>query len=536
MIKQEEQNIPAKNMLPLILVILDGWGLAKPNNGNAIALAKTPTLDGLMRKYPNTKIYAHGKYVGLPSSQSGNSEAGHMNIGAGRIVEQDAVKISRSINDGTFLKNAGFTEAIRQVKKNKSKLHLMGIISSHMSAHSDPSHLLALLSLARVKGAGKVYLHLFTDGRDSPKYDSLKLIMDFQKIFKNGEAIATVMGRFYAMDRKKDWDRTKKAYCALVNGIGKKAVSAQAAIIQSYNRGESDEFIQPYIITKNGKPLPRIADGDSVIFFNLRSDRARQLTKAFVQKDFCKFNISCFDRKTFLKNLLFVAMTDFGPDLEGILTAFPSSDLKQTLPMRLANLKQLYIAETEKYAHVTYFFNGGYADPVAGEARQVIPSPDVKSYDAIPAMSSEKLTKQIINNLTHSKGIESWKYDFTVLNFAAPDMIGHTGNLTAGVECCHKIDKYLGEIVQAYLRVGGTILVTADHGNIEEMINLKTGEINTEHSTNQVLFILINKNLAGKIKLKNHGVLGDIAPTILELLNLKKPNEMSGKSLITQQI
>ncbi|MEI6596647.1 MAG: 2,3-bisphosphoglycerate-independent phosphoglycerate mutase [bacterium] len=515
-----------KNILPMILVILDGWGIASPNKGNAITLSKTPTMDGLMRKYSNTKLYAHGKYVGLPPFQSGNSEAGHINIGAGRVVEQDAVIISKSINNGAFFKNASFIEAVRHVEKNNSKLHLMGMISNGMSAHSDPEHLLALLAFLQMHKIKEVYLHLFTDGRDSPKYASLKLIEDIQKAFKNGEAIATVMGRFYAMDRKKSWERTEKAYSALVNGIGKKAVSAQAAITESYNRGESDEFVEPYIITKNGKPLPRIASGDSVIFFNLRSDRARQLAKVFVQKDFCGLNKFCFTRKKFLKDLLFVAMTDFGPDLETILTAFPSGDLKQTLTMQLPNIKQLYIAETEKYAHVTYFFNGGYAQSIAGEDRQVIPSPDVKSYDATPAMSSEKLCKEIISNLNKNK------YDFTVLNLAAPDMIGHTGNLAAGIKCCHEVDKYLGKIVEAYLRVGGTVLVTADHGNIEEMINLKTGEIDTEHSTSQVPFIAVNKNMGNKIKLRSGGLLSDIAPTILELLGLEKPKEMAGKSLI----
>ncbi|MBI2459644.1 MAG: 2,3-bisphosphoglycerate-independent phosphoglycerate mutase [Parcubacteria group bacterium] len=524
--EQEKLNKLPKNILPLILVILDGWGLAKPNKGNAVALAKTPTMDGLIKKYSQTELNAAGKFVGLPPLQAGNSEAGHMNMGAGRIVEQDAVIIGRSINDGSFFKNASFIEAIRLVKRNKSRLHLMGMISNGMSAHSDPDHLLALLSLARTSGVEEVYLHLFTDGRDSPQYASLKLITDIQKAFKNGEAIATIMGRFYAMDRKKDWIRTKKAYEALVNGLGRKAISAQAAITESYNRGESDEFIEPYVIIKNGKPLPRIANGDSLIFFNLRSDRARQLAKVFAQKDFYGLNQSAFNRKKFLKDLLFVAMTDFGPDLGGILTAFPASDLKQTLPWQLADLKQLYMAETEKYAHVTYFFNGGYANPVAGEARRVIASPDVKSYDDTPAMSSGKLTKEIINNLAKKK------YDFTVLNLAAPDMVAHTGNLAAGLKCCQEVDKYLGEIVKVYLGAGGTVLITADHGNIEEMIDLKTGEIDTEHSNNPVPFMVVNKNLGNKVKLRNRGVLGDIAPTILELLGRPKPAEMSGKSLI----
>ena len=515
-----------KDCLPMILVILDGWGVAAPNRGNAITLSKTPTMDGLKRKYPNTELGAHGRYVGLPGTQSGNSEAGHMNLGAGRVVEQDAVRISKSINDGTFFKNASFVEALRHIEKNKSRLHLMGMISNGMSAHSDPDHLLALLSFVKNHKIKEVYLHLFTDGRDSPKYAALKLIQEIEKTFKGGEAIATIIGRFYAMDRKKSWDRTQKSFEALTAGIGRKAESATAAITESYNRGDSDEFIEPYVITKKGKPLPRIKNGDSVIFFNLRSDRARQLAKVFVQKEFCEKNKFCFLRKKFLKDLLFVAMTDFGPDLDSILTAYPGFDLKKTLPMQLADLKQLYIAETEKYAHVTYFFNGGYADPVDGENRLVIPSPDVRSYDQVPAMSSAKLTSTIITNLKKKK------YDFTVLNFAAPDMVAHTGNLKAGIECCHVVDRHLSEIVKAYLEVGGTVLITADHGNIEEMINLKTGEIDTEHSVNPVPFILVNKNLQNKIKLKPSGVLADVAPTILKLLGLEKPKEMAGKSLI----
>lgn len=524
--KQKQSAVRSKNILPMILVILDGWGIAPASRGNAVTLAKTPTINGLMSKYPNCKLYAHGKYVGLPPTQSGNSEAGHMNIGAGRVVEQDAARISKSINNGTFAKNAGFIEAARHVKRNQSKLHLMGMISNGMSAHSDPDHLLALLSFAKTLGVKEIYLHLFTDGRDSPKYASLKLVADIQKSFKNGEAIATIMGRFYAMDRKKTWERTKAAYDALVNGIGRKAASAQDAITESYNRGESDEFVEPYIITKNGRPLPRIANGDSLIFFNLRSDRARQLAKVFVQKDFCAMNQTCFKRKNILQDLLFVAMTDFGPDLDGVLTAFPSVDLKHTLPMELAGLRQLYIAETEKYAHVTYFFNGGYANPVAGEHRHVTPSPDVKSYNETPAMSSFGLTEKILDDLSTKK------YDFTVLNFAAPDMVAHTGDLQACVKCCHEIDKCLGKIVKAYARAQGTAIITADHGNIEELINLKTGEIDTEHSSNLVPFILVNRNLQHKIKLRRDGILGDIAPTILELLDLKKPKEMPGKSLI----
>lgn len=528
MVKQEKLNKSIKNNLPMILVILDGWGIAKPGKGNPISLAKIPTMNGIIKKYPSTELFAHGRYVGLPPKQDGNSEAGHMNIGAGRVVEQDAVKISKSINDGTFFKNTALLQAIKHAEKNKSKIHLMGMLSNGMSAHSEPDHILALLTLLEKNKVNNVYFHLFTDGRDSPKYASLKLVEEMTKSFKNKEVIATVMGRFYSMDRKKKWERTKKAYEALVLGRGHFAKSASAAITESYNKGNNDEFVEPYIIDKNGQ----IGDGDSVIFFNLRSDRARQLAKIFVQKDFNNDNPGSPKRSKVLKDLCFVAMTDFGPDLDSIISAFPSADLKETLPMVLLDIKQLYLAETEKYAHVTYFFNGGYSGRVDGEAQSVIPSPDVRSYDETPAMKSEELAKMVVYDLGKKK------YDFVLLNFAAPDMIGHTGNLKAGIECCEKVDKYLGEIIKAYLKVGGTVLVTADHGNVEEMINLKTGEIDTEHSTNKVPFIMISKKFSSlsasgkKNILRENGVLGDIAPTILELVGIQKPKEMTGESLI----
>lgn len=529
--KEKEIKNNLKNNLPMILIILDGWGLDKPNKGNAVTLSSTPTMDMLAKTFPYTELEASGKFVGLPPGQDGNSEAGHMNIGAGRVTEQDSVRISKNINNGTFFKNPAFKEAVRHVIKNKSKIHLMGMLGTNMTAHSDPDHLLALITWLRSEGVGNVNLHLFTDGRDSPKYSSIKLITELQKILKNGETINTIIGRFYAMDRKKIWERTECAYNALViggceGGECNMFDSPIDAITAAYNRGESDEFIKPNIITNQGKPLPRIEDNDSVIFFNLRSDRARQIAKVFVQDDFNERNPGAFKRKKIVKNLRFVAMTDFGPDLDHILSAFPSPDLRETLPMQLKDLKQLYIAENEKYAHVTYFFNGGYADPVAGEARLLIPSPDVRSYDETPAMSSVALTEAILSNL------KAKKYDVTVLNFAAPDMIGHTGNLQAAIECCTAVDQCLGRIVTAYLKAEGTVLVTADHGNVEQMINLKTDEIDTEHSTNKVPFILVNNYLKDKIKLRPNGVLGDIAPTMLELLDLPKPKEMQKKSLI----
>ncbi len=526
-----KNNQKRNKVVPLLLLILDGWGIAKPNKGNAITLAKTPTMDGLAKKYPATRLCAHGPCVGLRPGQDGNSEAGHMNIGAGRVVEQEAVEISRSISNGSFFKNSALVEAIRHAEKNNSNLHLMGMLSNGMSAHSDPDHLLALLTLAAKNKINKVFLHLFTDGRDSPKYAASELIDRVKKSFQNGEQIATVMGRFYAMDRKKKWERTRQAYDALVLGEGKKAESAQAAITESYNREESDEFITPYIITAKGKPLPRIDNNDSVIFFNLRSDRARQLAKVFVQKNFNEDNPGSFKRKKVLKKLFFVAMTDFGPDLDSIITAFPSPDLKGTLPMLLGDLRQLYLAETEKYAHVTYFFNGGYADKVDAEDYLMVVSPDVKSYDETPTMRSGKLIDIVIRNLAAGRD-GAPKYDVTVLNLAAPDMIGHTGNLQAGISCCRGVDMEVKKVVRAYLRRRGTVLITADHGNIEEMINLKTGEIDTEHSTNPVPFIVVNDVLKHKIKLKNNGVLGDIALTILDLLGKEKAKEMTGKSLI----
>ncbi|MFH1225965.1 MAG: 2,3-bisphosphoglycerate-independent phosphoglycerate mutase [bacterium] len=504
----------------VVLIILDGWGIAPPNKGNAITLAKTPTMDSLIKHYSSTELIAHGVKVGLPPKQDGNSEAGHMNLGSGRVTDQDAVYISKEINNGAFFKNAAFLEAIQNVKKNKSKMHLMGLISGDQSAHAEPDHLLALLELLRQRGINKFYLHLFTDGRDSSRFSGLEYVLALERGLKwPNESIATIQGRFYAMDRKKKWNRLEKAYNLLVLGKGESANSPQAAITRAYNRGESDEFIRPAIMLRHGKPIATIGDNDSVIFFNLRSDRARQFTKAFVQKDFKEG----FKRQKILKNLVFVAMTDFGPDLENILTAFPSRDLKNTLPFVLDGLKQLYVAESEKYSHVTYFFNGGYADPVMGEERIRIPSPDVVSYDEIPGMSAAKITETVLEK------IRVGNFNFMAVNFCNPDMIGHTGNLSAGIKAVEAVDHCLGKIISAILKKNGTAVVTADHGNIEEMINLKTGEVDTKHSTNPVPLIVVGQNWRHK-KLKS-GFLADVAPTILKIMGLPKPREMSGDSL-----
>jgi 2,3-bisphosphoglycerate-independent phosphoglycerate mutase len=512
---------------PLVLLILDGWGLADKSPANAIEQAKKPNFDDCWQNYPHTKLEASGKAVGLPADQFGNSEAGHMNMGAGRVVDQDAVLISKEINTGRFFKNPAFEAAYEHIQRNKSDLHLMGMLSNGSSAHADPDHLWALLSWARRKKIKNVYLHLFTDGRDSPPHSALKSVEALMRGLKNketkagrtGEWIATIMGRFYAMDRKKDWSRTERAYNAMVLAKGITAKSPQAAITQAYNRGETDEFIPPYVIKRNGKPVAKIKDKDAIIFFNLRSDRARQLAKPFVQEKFCNMNKGCFVPKKTLKGIDFVAMTDFGPDLGPILSAYPSADLAGTLPMVLYGYKQLYIAEKEKYAHVTYFFNGGYADPVAGEDRAVIPSPDVVSYDQKPEMSVYKITSRVLKELAH--------YQFICVNFANPDMIGHTGNVKAGIKAVEACDKCLGKIKQAVLAKQGTLIITADHGNADKMLDLETGEMYTEHTNNPVPFIIVDSR---SIKLKK-GKLGDIAPTILKLMKIKKAKEMKGKEL-----
>jgi 2,3-bisphosphoglycerate-independent phosphoglycerate mutase len=510
---------------PLLLLILDGWGVWDKKEGNAIALAKTPIIDSLYKKYPNTLLGASAKDVGLPSKQPGNSEAGHMNIGAGRVVEQDTVIISKSINNGTFFKNPAFLQAARHVTEHNSDIHLMGLLSDGSSPHSHDDHLLSLISFFIGRTKQNIYLHLFTDGRDSPPFAALKILSQYTSIFNSDRVkIASVMGRFYAMDRKKSWPRTKLAFETLTMGKGHQVTSAVEAVNQAYNRGESDEFIEPtVIIDKNKKAVGPINSNDALVFFNLRSDRARQLTKTFAQDDFHKKNVGSFKPGKKIKNLLFVALTDFGPDLEGVLTAYPGIDIADTLPMALKDIRQCYISETEKYAHVTYFFNGGYDHPVAGEDWIDIPSKDVDSYADKPEMSTRELTRRVI------KDLKSDKYDFWMINFAAPDMVGHTGNLKAGIKAVEIVDQSVDKIIKAVLAKKGTILITADHGNVEEMINLETREIDTEHSINPVPFIIVNSH---NLKLKKHGKLANIAPTILDILDIAKPLLMNEKSLI----
>ena len=537
-IKNKSEN--NKFRPPMILAILDGWGINKSYAGNAIELAHKPNYDFLWQNFPHTELQASGHYVGLPAKQDGNSEAGHLNLGAGRVVAQDSVIITQTIKSGLFFKNPAFLRTVEHAKHHNSDIHLLGLLTGWQSAHADPNHLLALLKIYREHKIKNVYLHLFTDGRDSFRYGALNFLAKLKKELKPNEKIASVMGRYYAMDRTKNWSRTKAAYDTLTIGQVKYyAHSAEEAIKFAYDRGETDEFIEPTLIVSqgihgkkgahiSGKPIGLIKEKDSVVFFNLRSDRSRQLIKAFNQTDFNKKNSSSFKREKVLKDLVFVSMTECGPELENVLTAFPSVSVKKTLPFVLKDLKQLYLAETEKFAHVTYFFNGGYAEAVNGEDRLMIPSPDVASYDLQPEMSAFQICEILVN------GLQKNKYEFITVNFANPDMVGHTGNLAAGIKAIEAVDKCLGQIFAALKVKRGLLVIVADHGNAEEMIDMKTGETDTQHSSFPVPFILADCRLNKKKKylLKNKGGLSDVAPTILELLDFKKPREMSGESLI----
>ena len=515
---------------PIVLVILDGFGIAPEGGANPVDLKVLPEYSRLCAESRHTRLWAHGEYVGLPEDQDGNSEAGHLNLGAGRIVKQDPSIINDSIRDGTFFKNPAFSEAIRHVKQNNSRLHLMGMLSNGQSAHSTPEHLYALLDLLDKEKVASVFLHLFTDGRDSHPFSGKTMVERLLRELRPNQRIASIIGRFYAMDRRKSWARTEKAYNAIVLGEGRCVNDPLTAFDESYREGVGDEFIEPYSICHEDKPIGDIQDNDAIIFFNHRSDRARQLAKPFVQENFNKDNPGSFIPKRIVKNLRFVAMTDFGPDLDDIITAYPSVLLKDTLPMVLSKKRQLYLAESEKYAHMTYFFNGGYADPVNGEDRLMVPSPDVERYDQAPAMATRELADEVIKDLADKK------YDFIVVNLACPDMVAHTGNLSAAKIALQAVDQNLGRLMEAVGPTGGALIVTADHGNIEEMKDFSSGAVDTEHSKNQVPFLLWlgtdgAKNLP---PLRHGGVLADVGPTILDLFGVSKPVAMTGKSLFEE--
>ncbi len=509
-----------------LLIVVDGWGVGNAKDpGNPVTPETAPNYFAYLKKFLNCKLEASGESVGLFKGQEGNSEAGHLNIGAGRVVKQDALYISESIKDGSFFKNSAFHQAIHHVKKYKTSVHLMGLLSNHNSAHSTPEHLYSLLELLSQEKIKNVYLHLFTDGRDSGQFEASKHLRLLEKYFHGNEKVATIMGRFYGMDRNKNWERTKSAYDAMVLGKGFKTSSAEDALRNAYNKKESDEFVEPSIILERGKPVATIKDNDAIFFFNLRSDRSRQLTKAFVQPNLKEVNPGAFTRTKYPKNIRFVALTDFGPDLPNILTAFPSRDVQNGLVQTMCPRKQLYVAESEKFAHVTYFLNGGYAQHFCDENWVKIDSLDVKNYATKPEMSSGRLADYVVGAL------EGGQYDFIAMNFANMDMVGHTGDFSAGQKAVASVDMAIGRIIKSLLKNKGQAIITADHGNIEEMINPESGEPNTEHSVNLVPFILVNSFVKTPKKLVD-GKLANVAPTILKMMGIKQPVEMTAKSLI----
>lgn len=510
--------------IPAVLIILDGFGMADPAQvGNAITPETAPAIFSYWDKYPSTTLSAHGRDVGLLPGQEGNSEAGHFNIGAGRVVEQDTVRISHMIKDGTFFKNQAFLETLHQTPATRA-VHLVGLLTNGQSAHAHPEHLYALLELLRRQSRSHVYLHLFTDGRDSSPHSAISHLRKLRKRLQPHEKIASISGRFYAMDRNKIWDRTQMAYEAMVLGkASHTAATAEEAIMQAYDRGETDEYIAPTIITKSVHAIGQMQNDDAVFMFNSRSDRARQLAKSLVQPNFIKLNPGAFKRVRWPK-LHVCAMTELGPDLPGLRIVSPAPELVNCLPKAIGETyRQLYISETEKYAHVTYFINGGYADPVNGEVRELVASGTTRSYATKPAMHSKQVADRVLDHLAKRA------YDVIVVNFPNADMVGHTGNVVAAKKAVKAVDQQVARIVKAVQKRGGQTIITADHGNAEAMINPSSGDVKTEHTTSPVPFIIVNDELK-KMRLRS-GRLADVAPTVLALLGLPKPKEMTGKIL-----
>ncbi len=515
---------------PVVLVILDGWGISNNSQGNIIKKAKLPTIDKFNKFYPMTALQASGISVGIPWGENGNSEVGHMVIGAGRIIYQNLPRITLSIQDGTFFSNEALLSAIENTNKNNSNLHLMGLLSEG-SVHSYTAHLYALLELARKHKIKNVFIHIFTDGRDSSPISGAKVIRDLQKKIKEFQVgkIATLCGRNWAMDRKNDWKNIEKAYRLLTEGAGEKIQDPIEYLKKSYSQEITDEHIEPAIIVENDNSAGLVKNNDSVVFFNFREDRARELTEAFVLPGFGKFK-----REKRLK-LEFVTMTEYEKDLP-VLVAFPPLEINNGLGEILSEnrKKQFRIAETEKHAHVTYFFNGGKEKPWPGEDRVLVPSPAVSRYDQTPEMSADKITDRSVD------AIRSDKYDFILINYSNADMVGHTGNEKACIEAVEIIDSSLSVLVPEILKAKGCLIITADHGNVEEIKNPYTGEINTEHSSNPVPLWLItpdnhrDKTSGEIIRSQNEvgGLLSDIAPTILDIMKIKPSEDMNGSSLM----
>ena len=505
---------------PTMLMILDGFGMNKDIHGNAIAAASKPNLDKIFDTYPCTTLKACGLDVGLPAGQMGNSEVGHLNMGAGRIVYQELTKITKEIEEGSFFENKSLKQAMDHAIENGSALHLLGLVSNG-GVHSHIEHLFALLNMAKNKGVKKLYIHALLDGRDVPPRCAIDYITQLEAHMKEiglGE-IVVVSGRYYGMDRDKRWERVIKFYDAMTLGEGVHSTTAAKAIELAYSNNQNDEFVLPSIIHSEPANPVMVNDNDSIIMFNFRPDRAREITRAFVSEDF-----DGFERKKVIKNLCYVCMTQYDAEMPNVLVAFPPQSLKNTLGEYLAqqNLTQLRIAETEKYAHVTFFFNGGIEAPNKDEDRILIPSPSVATYDLQPEMSAYLVTEKVLEQ------IQKDKYDVIILNFANADMVGHTGVFNAAVKAIEALDKCVPQIVDAILAKGGQILLTADHGNADCMLNEKD-EVVTAHSLNDVPLVHIAKE---PVKLKDGGILADIAPTMLDLMGIPIPDEMTGQSLI----
>jgi len=511
----------SKKRGPLALIIIDGWGYSAACEGNAIALAATPFYDELAEKYPSTLLEAHGSRVGLPAGVMGNSEVGHLNIGSGRVIRMDVSLVDHEIETGAFFKNKVLTAAMEGAKTRGKALHLMGLMSDGQ-VHSSLTHLYALLKMAKEHGLDRVYVHCFLDGRDTPPSSGRHYIATLQRKLSEigcGE-IASVVGRYYAMDRDKRWERTQRAYDLLTKAIGERATDPLAAIEQSYERGVTDEFVEPIAIVRNdGSPVATIKDDDSVIFFNFRPDRARQLTRALALADFNEFEITERSRVHFVC----FTMYDHTFDLP---VAFPPRHHARVLAEVWGDLKvrNYRMAETEKYAHVTYFFNGGVEKEYPCEQRLLVPSPKIATYDLQPEMSAFKVTDKVL------RAIDEGETDVFVINFANPDMVGHTGKLDKTIEACQYVDTCLGWITKRIREARGITLITADHGNAEQMIDPTTGSPHTAHTTNPVPFHLIDEESVG-VKLRSGGALEDVAPTLLGLRDLKKPSDMTGRDL-----
>ena len=510
---------------PVVLMILDGYGLNEEKSGNAVAIAKTPVMDKLMAEYPFVRGNASGMSVGLPDGQMGNSEVGHLNMGAGRIVYQELTRITKEIQDGTFFENPALMSAVKNCKENDSALHMFGLLSDG-GVHSHNTHLYGLLELAKRNGLSKVYVHAFLDGRDTPPASGKGYVEALEaEMAKIGVGqVASVSGRYYAMDRDNNYDRVQLAYQALTKGEGLTAESAPAAVQNSYDKDETDEFVKPTVVVKDGAPVATIKDKDSVVFFNFRPDRAREITRCFCDDDF-----TGFDRGNRL-DLTFVCFSDYDPTIPNKDVAFHKISVTNTFGEWIAanGMKQARIAETEKYAHVTFFFNGGVEQPNEGEDRILVNSPkDVATYDLKPQMSAYEVCDKLVG------AIKSGEYDVVIINFANPDMVGHTGVIDAAVKAVEAVDECVGKAVEAVKEMDGVMFICADHGNAEQLVDYETGAPFTAHTTNQVPFILVNYDSA--YTLRDGGCLADIVPTLIQVMGKEQPVEMTGTSLLVRK-